>query len=125
MAEDNPFAKYAAPPSASPAPEGNPFATYAPAPSLNDFSDVPPPSGRQPLRLTVTPTLPPEGDIGAGGAASIGAMQGATFNFGDELAGVAAAGGPQPTDITGRASGAAAARVPLGIYNLIREKLAG
>jgi len=33
-----------------------------------------------------------EGDIGATGAAATGAMQGATFNFGDELAGLAAAG---------------------------------
>jgi hypothetical protein len=72
----------------------------SPAPTPNDFSNIPTPSGRQPLRLTVTPTLPPEG-IGQGEAALAGAVQGATFNFGDELAGLRAAGraGAKPTAV--------------------------
>src|SRR3977135_1431100 len=71
-----------------------------PAAAPNDFSNIPTPSGRQPLRLQITPNLP-EGDIGATGAAATGAMQGATFNFGDELAGLAAAGraGAKPTAV--------------------------
>lgn len=70
----------------------------APLPSAP--SDIPTPSGRQPLRLTITPHMF-EGDIGATGAAATGAMQGATFNFGDELAGLAAAGraGAKPTAV--------------------------
>src|SRR5882672_4735252 len=61
-------------------------------PGQSAAEPAPTSSGRQPLRLTVTPTLPPEGDIGATGAAATGALQGATFNFGDELAGLGAAG---------------------------------
>jgi hypothetical protein len=76
-------------PDAARAPGGQ--STNAPSPTPTDFSDIPTPSGRQPLRLTITPNMP-EGDIGAGRAALAGAAQGATFNFGDELAGLASVG---------------------------------
>jgi hypothetical protein len=62
-------------------------------------------------------------DVSGGEAFGRSMEAGATFGAAPALEGVAAAGGPQPTDIAGRASGAAAARVPLGLYNLAKENI--
>lgn len=81
---DNPFAKYAAPEPAPIEATDNPFGQYA---------DSPPTA-----RITVRPSdaIPFEGpeqpEMGALPAFGVGAIQGATANFGDELAGLRGAG---------------------------------
>jgi hypothetical protein len=63
-------------------------------------------------------------DVSAPEAFGRSAATGATFGLEPALEGIPAASGkPQPTDIAGRVSGAAAARFPLGLYNLAKENI--
>lgn len=121
---DNPFAKWAEPSAPAEAPAGNPFAEFT-----TGTPDTPPTT-----RITVRPEQPPgvvppeqgqgpeQPPMGAGPAFGVGAAQGVTANFGDELSGLTAAGGgmrvsPNPI--------AALAPPIMGLARLGWEKLTG
>lgn len=65
----------------------------------------------------------PVGDISGPEAFGRSLAHGATFGLAPALQGVAAAGGPAPTDIAGRASAAAAQRPIVGALNMLAEYL--